>query len=95
MRPFRKSAIAALALLAAGVAGVLLPHTRQGTLIYMLATLPLFAGAFLSIRLLHSAWTELSILPLPARVRWRIRSQMTFITPVAGPLYWLWLRPVT
>jgi hypothetical protein len=89
--PYRTSANVALLHLAAGLAGVLVFHGRPR--LPLPVVLALFVGAGISVSLLHRAWTELSMRPLPARVRWRIRLQMAFITPIAGPLYWLWLRP--
>lgn len=91
-RPFAKRSIAALALLAIGGLGSAWFWGRHSLPVPVV--LCDFAWACLSVFLVHAAWTDISMNVEPRRERWRLRFLLAPITPVAGPLYWLFLwRP--
>jgi hypothetical protein len=91
-RPFAKRSIAALTLLVFGGLGSAWFWGRQRLPVPIV--LFDFAWAYLSIYLVHAAWTDISMNVEPRRERWRLRLLMAPIAPVAGPLYWLFLwRP--
>jgi hypothetical protein len=88
-RPFAKRSIAALTFLVIGGLGSAWFWGRHRLPIPVV--LCDFAWAYLSIYLVNAAWTDISMNVEPRRERWRLRLLMAPITPIAGPLYWLFL----
>jgi H+/Cl- antiporter ClcA len=83
----RKAALS-LSLLAFGVAAGLF-EAHEGRKLSVFTLVPLFVGAFMSVSMLHHAWADISTRDIPRRRRWKLRAAMAFISPIAGPLYWL------
>jgi len=52
--------------------------------------LPLAAGMWMTIDLLHMAWTDIWMREdISTRQRWKLLLAIAFVTPIAGPIYWL------
>jgi hypothetical protein len=86
-----RRALISLALLVLGVAIVLIGG-HGGRKVPSIAVVPLFVGVWMSIRMLHMAWTDISNRELSNRRRWQLRMSMAFVTPIAGPIYWILRR---
>jgi len=56
---------------------------------YAIAFLPLAIGLWMTIDLLHRAWTDIAARDLSPRARFELLLVMALVTPVAGPVYWL------